>query len=201
MFNRGIHRGGRGIHRGGRYFSYKFSHKLALVTGPCAFGLRRLICMLSFLLSYLCSHMCALMCVYSYVCSHICALLYVLSYAYSPLCFYLCSHLCAPLVLSCVWSRLCSHLSALLCALICVFFYVCSYECSHMRGLIYVCLDMCALITVFSNVYACSHAISYICPISSYLWIFCIIKATSIVYFCPATFCFFFFTGFNLEGI
>ena len=106
-----------------RHFSGKFPDKLALVTCPCAFGLRRLICVLSSVLSSVCSHMRAFICVLSYVCSPMCshtgALIGVLSYVLS----YVCSHRCA---FFCVLSYVCSHL----CAFICVLSYVCSHMCA-----------------------------------------------------------------------
>ena len=145
---------------------------------------------LIFVLSYVCFHM-SVPC----VCTLMFAFIYVHSYSCSPMYILLCAFICALICVLLLCSHVCGLLCVLLGALICVFLYVCSYECSHMGGLIDICFDMCALIKVFSHVYACSCVFSYICSISSYLWIF-----SPIVYFCPATF-WFFFTGFNLEGI
>ena len=84
---------------GVRHFTSKFPHKLARVTSPCAFRLRRLAQSLLPGLGIgfppLCSHMCALISVLSHVCSHICAFICVLSYVCSPICSHLCDLLCA----------------------------------------------------------------------------------------------------------
>ena len=112
VFNRGVHPGpGTSV----CHFSSKFQHKMALVTCPCAFGLRRLICVLSSVLSYVCFHMCALICVLCFVLSHVCSAL--------------CSHMCA---LICVLSYMCmlSYVCFHMCALICVLAYVCSHMCA-----------------------------------------------------------------------
>ena len=151
-----------------RHSSCKFQHKMALVTCPCEFPLRRLaqlvfpdlgigfpplcshMCAFHCLLSSVCSHLSALICVLSSVCFHMCALRCVLSCVCSHMCAlisvlsYLCSHMCAPLVLS----SMCSHL----CALISVLSSVCSHMCAFICVLSYVCFHACALICVLSYV-------------------------------------------------
>ena len=113
---------------------------MALVTCPCAFLLHRLaqsvfpglgigfpslcshMCAFHCVFSSVCFHMCALICVLSPVCFHMRALLCVLSYVCSPMC----SHMCAPLMLS----YMCSHMCALLCVLSSVCSPLCSQVCS-----------------------------------------------------------------------
>ena len=140
---------------------------MALVTCPCAVGLRRLICMLSFVLSYVCFHMCAplvLSYVLSYACSHMCALLCLLSYVCTPMFALLCV---LSSVLSYVCSYVCSHMCAFICVLsyvyafICMLSYVCFHRCAFKCVLAYVCSHVCAPMCVLW--YACSHVLSYVC--------------------------------------
>ena len=100
VFNRGVHPGpGTSV----CHFSSKFQHKMALVTCPCAFGLRRLICVLSSVLSYVCFHICvcshmfAFICVLSYVCSHMIALICVLPCVCFDMSALMYSHMSAPM--------------------------------------------------------------------------------------------------------
>ena len=83
---------------------------------------------------------------------------------------YVCSPLCAPLLLSYVCSPLCSHLRTLLCVLsyvICVLAYVCSHMCARICLLSYVCSHMCALICLLSCALICLLLCALLCVSSS----------------------------------